>query len=105
MIADGKYRIKHIYSGENWNPELRAPLSAPGIIAGSLLVFIPSLGAYLAPDLLGGARTAYLGNLVQSQFAIARDVPFGAALSVALSVLVMVGLFALRRPLARTGTA
>jgi spermidine/putrescine transport system permease protein len=81
------------------------PLSAPGIIAGSLLVFIPSLGAYLAPDLLGGARTAYLGNLVQSQFAIARDVPFGAALSVALSVLVMVGLFALRRPLARAGAA
>ena len=64
------------------------PLSAPGALAGSLLVFVPSLGAYLAPDLLGGARTAYVGNLIQSQFAVARDIPFGAALSFVLSVLV-----------------
>jgi hypothetical protein len=55
------------------------PLSAPGVVAGCILVFIPSLGAYLAPDLLGGARTVYIGNLIQSQFAVARDVPFGAA--------------------------
>jgi spermidine/putrescine transport system permease protein len=73
------------------------PLSAPGVAAGSLLVFIPSLGAYLAPDLLGGARTAYVGNLVQSQFAIARDIPFGAALSFLLSAAVVVALIALRR--------
>jgi spermidine/putrescine transport system permease protein len=80
------------------------PLSAPGAVAGSLLVFIPSLGAYLAPDLLGGARTAYLGNLVQSQFAVARDIPFGAALSVVLSALVGLALLALRRPLQRAGS-
>ncbi len=81
------------------------PLSAPGVVAGSLLVFVPSLGAYLAPDLLGGARTAYVGNLVQSQFAVARDIPFGAALSFVLSVLVALSLLAFRRPLQRAGSA
>ena len=80
------------------------PLSAPGVVAGSLLVFVPSLGAYLAPDLLGGARTAYVGNLVQSQFAVARDIPFGAALSFVLSVLVALSLLAFRRPLQRAGS-
>ena len=64
------------------------PLSAPGIRAGSILVFIPALGAYLTPDLLGGGRTVLIGNLVQNQFTTARDWPFGAAISVALMALV-----------------
>jgi len=76
------------------------PLTRPGIAAGAILVFIPSLGAYLAPDLLGGSRFVYIGNLIQSQFAVARDIPFGAALSFTLSALVLLGLLALRRPLA-----
>jgi spermidine/putrescine transport system permease protein len=75
------------------------PLSAPGIVAGCVLVFIPSLGAYLAPDLLGGARTVYIGNLIQSQFAVARDMPFGAALSFLLSLTVLALLVLFRRPL------
>jgi spermidine/putrescine transport system permease protein len=75
------------------------PLTAPGIVAGCVLVFIPSLGAYLAPDLLGGARTVYIGNLIQSQFAVARDMPFGSALSFLLSVAVLVLLYLFRRPL------
>ncbi len=75
------------------------PLTAPGIVAGSILVFIPSLGAFLAPDLLGGARTVYIGNLIQSQFAIARDMPFGSALSFLLSLVVVLMLFLFRRPL------
>jgi spermidine/putrescine transport system permease protein len=75
------------------------PLSAPGVVAGCVLVFIPSLGAYLAPDLLGGARTVYIGNLIQSQFAVARDMPFGAALSFLLSLTVLVLLYLFRRPL------
>ena len=75
------------------------PLTAPGIVAGCVLVFIPSLGAYLAPDLLGGARTVYIGSLIQSQFAIARDVPFGAALSFLLSLAVLLVLLLLKRPL------
>jgi spermidine/putrescine transport system permease protein len=77
------------------------PLTAPGIVAGCVLVFIPSLGAYLAPDLLGGARTVYIGNLVQSQFAVARDMPFGSALSFLLSLTVLGLLFLFRRPLAQ----
>ncbi len=64
------------------------PLSAPGIRAGSILVFIPALGAYLTPDLLGGGRTVLIGNVIQNQFTNARDWPFGAAISVALMALV-----------------
>ena len=75
------------------------PLTWPGIVAGSILVFIPSLGAYLAPDLLGGARYVYVGSLIQSQFAVARDIPFGAALSFALSAGVLPVLWIFRRPL------
>ena len=59
----------------------------------------------LAPDLLGGARFVYVGSLIQSQFAIARDIPFGSALSFALSVGVLLVLGALRRPLSRAGAA
>jgi spermidine/putrescine transport system permease protein len=75
------------------------PQSLPGIVAGCVLVFIPSLGAYLAPDLLGGGKTAYVGNLIQSQFAVARDMPFGAAISFLLSLLVVLLLVAFRRPI------
>jgi len=64
------------------------PLSAPGIRAGGILVFIPALGAYLTPDLLGGGRTVMIGNLVQNQFTTARDWPFGSAISVGLMALV-----------------
>lgn len=60
------------------------PVSAPGFVAGSVLVFIPCLGAYLTPDLLGGGKTVMLGNLVQNQFTTARDWPFGSAVSLVL---------------------
>src|SRR5437764_406536 len=66
------------------------PLAKPGIIAGSILVFVPCLGAYLTPDLLGGGRTVLVGNLVQNQFTTARDWPFGSALSLALMAMVAV---------------
>jgi spermidine/putrescine transport system permease protein len=78
------------------------PLTRAGIVAGALLVFIPSLGAYLAPDLLGGARTVYIGTLIQSQFVVARDIPFGSALSFVLSLVVLALLFLFRRPLRST---
>jgi spermidine/putrescine transport system permease protein len=64
------------------------PLSRPGIVAGAVLVFIPCLGAYLTPDLLGGGRTVLVGNLVQNQFTNARDWPFGSAVSILLMALV-----------------
>ena len=66
-----------------------APLCAPGIRAGAILVFIPCLGAYLTPDLLGGGKTVMIGNLIQNQFTTARDWPFGSAVSLALMALVM----------------
>lgn len=65
------------------------PLSKPGIIAGCLLVFIPSLGAFIQPDLLGGGKNLMLGTLVQFQFATARNWPFGSAIAMILLVFVM----------------
>jgi len=73
------------------------PLSAPGIRAGSILVFITCLGAYLTPDLLGGSKTVMIGNVIQNQFTSARDWPFGAAASLALMALVMVLLIVILR--------
>lgn len=66
------------------------PLSAPGIRAGAILVFIPCLGAYLTPDLLGGGKTVMIGNLIQNQFTTARDWPFGSAVSLTLMAIVLV---------------
>ena len=65
------------------------PLSMPGVIAGSILVFIPSLGAFVTPDLLGGSKTVMIGNLIQSQFLTARDWPFGSAFSMLLMLAVL----------------
>ena len=65
------------------------PLSAPGIRAGSILVFIPCVGAFLTPDLLGGGKTVMIGNLVQNQFTTARDWPFGSAVSLLLMLIVV----------------
>jgi len=62
----------------------------PGIRAGSILVFISCIGAYLTPDLLGGSKTIMIGNVVQNQFTGARDWPFGAACSLVLMALVMI---------------
>ncbi len=73
------------------------PLAKPGIVAGSILVFVPCLGAYLTPDLLGGGRTVLVGNLVQNQFTTARDWPFGSAVSIALMAIVTLLLWAFLR--------
>lgn len=83
-----------------WEAMLRVtlPLTKPGFLAGSVLVFIPCLGAYLTPDLLGGGKTVLIGNLIQNQFTTARDWPFGSAASLVLMALVMVLLiFLIRR--------
>ncbi|UJS23658.1 spermidine/putrescine ABC transporter permease PotB [Thiothrix winogradskyi] len=67
------------------------PLTMPGIIAGSLMVFLPAMGMFYVADLLGGAKNLLLGNIIKNQFLVVRDWPFGAAFSVALIVL-MAGL-------------
>jgi len=65
------------------------PLTLPGIAAGSLLVFIPSLGNFIVPSLLGGARVLMIGSLVEQQFLSARNWPFGAALAMLLMTAVL----------------
>ena len=75
-----------------WRAFLRVtlPLSLPGIIAGSILVFIPALGMFVVPDLMGGAKTVLVGNLIRNQFFTARDWPFGSAASMVLMILTLV---------------
>ncbi len=73
------------------------PLCGPGIRAGAILVFIPCLGAYLTPDLLGGGKSVMIGNLIQNQFTTARDWPFGAAISLTLMAMVMALLWLVAR--------
>ncbi len=67
------------------------PLSIPGILAGSMLVFIPTVGAFLTPDILGGGKVSYIGNVIDSQFRTFRDFPFGSALSFMLMAIVLAG--------------
>lgn len=65
------------------------PLSMPGVIAGSILCFVPSLGAYVTPEILGGAKTTLLGSYIVTQFLTARNWPFGAALSFVLMAIML----------------
>jgi spermidine/putrescine transport system permease protein len=68
------------------------PLSMPGVVAGCVLVFIPSLGAFITPDLLGGARSMMAGNLIQHEYLVARDWPLGSAVACVLMLLVAGGM-------------
>jgi len=74
-----------------WRAFLRVtfPLSVPGIVAGSILVFIPAMGMFVVPDLMGGAKTMLVGNLIRNQFLTARDWPFGSAASMLLMLLTL----------------
>ncbi|MEZ4594851.1 MAG: ABC transporter permease subunit, partial [Chloroflexota bacterium] len=65
------------------------PLTMPGIVAAAIIVFIPSLGAYVTPDLLGGGKVSLLGNLLQQQFMTARDWPFGSAIGFIMMTLML----------------
>ena len=65
------------------------PLTLPGIVAGSILVFIPTLGAFVTPDLLGGGKDIMIGNLIQNQYVKVRNWPFGSALSFILLIIVL----------------
>ena len=71
LYASGLQTFRHVL----------LPLSMPGVIAGSILVFVPSLGAYVTPEILGGAKTTLLGSYIVTQFLTARNWPFGASLS------------------------
>jgi spermidine/putrescine transport system permease protein len=66
------------------------PLSLPGVFAGSLLTFIPSVGDFINPDLLGGVNTTLIGNVIQSQYLVIKDYPVAAALSFVLMAVILV---------------
>ncbi|TDO99755.1 MULTISPECIES: ABC transporter permease [Marinomonas] len=66
------------------------PITLPGVIAGSILVFIPSLGNFVVPDLLGGAKVLMIGNMIEQQFLYARNWPFGAALSMMIILFMLI---------------
>ena len=63
------------------------PLTMPGIVAGSLIVFLPAMGMFYVSDLLGGAKNLLVGNIIRNQFLVVRDWPFGSAFSMALIVI------------------
>lgn len=69
------------------------PLSIPGMIAGTILTFIPAMGMFVIPDLMGGAKTILIGNVIRNQFLTSRDWPFGAAASMILMILTMIFTF------------
>lgn len=73
------------------------PLTFPGIIVGVVIVFIPTLGSFIVSDLLGGAKSMLVGNLIQNQFMIARDKPFGSAIAFVLSAFVLLLLYIYRK--------
>ena len=73
------------------------PACIPGILGGVVLVFIPTVGSFLAADMLGGGKQMMLGNLIENQFGMGRNWPFGAAISVILIAGVMIGLMIIAR--------
>ncbi len=80
------------------------PMTMPGIIAGCTLVFIPALGLFYIPDLLGGAKSIMIGNFIKNQFLTARDWPFGSAASVVLTIIMGAFLYAYYLSLKRFNT-
>ncbi len=84
----------HDLGANDWRVFWRVvwPMTLPGVYAGSALVFIPSVGAYVTPDLLGGTRGLMIGNLIQRQFSGSGNMPLGSALSVIMMAVVLLSL-------------
>ncbi len=80
------------------------PLTLPGIVSGSILVFVPSFGAFVTPDMLGGGKTDMVGNLISQQFGEAMDWPFGSAISAILMIVMLFGTVLYFRSLRREET-
>lgn len=83
----------HDLGANDWRAFWRViwPLTLPGVIAGSMLVFIPAMGAFVTPDLMGGTGGLMIGNLVQGQFRGRGNIPLGSAISMVLLLVVFVG--------------
>ncbi|MET0314426.1 MAG: ABC transporter permease [Hansschlegelia sp.] len=73
------------------------PISMPGVLAGALVVFVPTFGDYVTPALVGGPSSTMIGSLIQSQFGKANDWPFGSALAVVVMAVILATLLVVRR--------
>jgi spermidine/putrescine transport system permease protein len=91
LYADGRSAFLHV----------TLPLTMPGIVAASILTFIPAMGDFVTPDLLGGAGTTTIAKITQELFLEGRDWPYGAALGFVLMVITLIGTFLALRPLRR----
>jgi len=91
LYASGRQAFLHV----------TLPITMPGIVAAALLTFIPAIGDYVTPDLLGGAQTTTIAKVVQVVFTSGRDWPYGSALGFLLMVITLVGTFAALRTLRR----
>jgi spermidine/putrescine transport system permease protein len=79
------------------------PLAIPGVVAGGMLVFIPSLGAFVTPAILGGGKSLMIGNIISNQFLAAHDWPFGSALSALMMVFMLAATLIYFRSVNRQG--
>jgi spermidine/putrescine transport system permease protein len=91
---------KDLYSS-SWRSfrKVILPLSMPGVLAGSLLVFIPAAGDFINADYLGSTQTTMIGNVIQKQFLVVKDYPVAAALSLVLMLLILAGVLSYTRAL------
>ena len=80
------------------------PLSMPGVLAGALVVFVPTLGDYVTPALVGGPGSIMIGNQIQAQFGKANDWPFGAALAVSTMLVILMAMALVRMANRRWGS-
>ncbi|HLU83032.1 MAG TPA: ABC transporter permease, partial [Trueperaceae bacterium] len=89
----------HDLGANDWRSFWRVifPLTLPGVVAGCILVFIPAIGAFVTPDLMGGTRGLMIGNLIQSQYGGRGNIPLGSAISMVLLVVVFVGVLVYTR--------
>ena len=89
----------HDLGGNDWQAFWRVvfPLTLPGVIAGCILVFIPAIGSFITPDLLGGTQGLMIGNLIQGQFRGSGNWPLGSAASVVMMGIVLIGLLVYAR--------
>jgi len=91
LYADGRSAFLHV----------TLPLTMPGVVAATILTFIPAIGDFVTPDLLGGAQTTTIAKVIQTQFLSARDWPSGSALGIVLMAITIAGTLASLRILRR----
>jgi spermidine/putrescine transport system permease protein len=73
--------------------QITLPLALPGVLVGAIFVFVPSVGNFIVPELLGGGKTVMVGNLIRDQFLKARDWPFGSVLAISMVIMLLILFF------------